>query len=431
VVRNPETEVDPIFKSCRATGEPCLFLSFASPNTIPLDLECPTVPVIAWEFSTIPDGGWDENTRNDWRFVLGKIGRAIALSGHSARVIAEEMGPQFPIAAVPVPIQNRAADAFPAEPVSAGFRIRSQGTILDTATMKLDVNVLAPAAPRPGGDSVGCGGDDQRLMRRGLISGSAFFERIVEIIRGLGGQQPELERGEEGEVKAGEVVQSHVRLSAGGVVYTAVVNPGDRHKNLSDLVTAFCWAFRDIADATLVLKVGDNGLQAFYSTIIPVLYRLSPFQCRVLVLPGFLADDEYDQLIRATTYYVNGSNAEGLCMPLMEFMTCGKPAIAPAHTAMADYIDNDVAFVLRASRQIAAWPDDPRQLYRTMCYRLDWGSLLEAYRQSYRLATTAPGDYREMSKRARARLEGYASSTIVKGQLRDFFSSSLGDATTD
>jgi glycosyltransferase involved in cell wall biosynthesis len=106
----------------------------------------------------------------------------------------------------------------------------------------------------------------------------------------------------------------------------------------------------------------------------------------------------------------------------MEFMSGGKPAIAAAHTAMSDYIDNEVAFVLRVSRQITSWPHDPRQLFRTMSFRLDWESLREAFGQSYRMARTSPDQYREMSKRARERIQGHASPGIIKETLRRFFS---------
>ena len=109
-------------------------------------------------------------------------------------------------------------------------------------------------------------------------------------------------------------------------------------------------------------------------------------------------------------------------MPLMEFMSFGRPAIAPAHTAMTDYVDDGVAFVLRANRQVTTWPDDPRGLFRTMSYRLDWASLFEAYSGSYTLATTRPHEYREMSKRARDRMQQYASPGTVTGQLQHFFS---------
>lgn len=390
VARHPETEVEPIFAGCRARGEVCLFLPFAPAHKIPFNLECPTVPVIAWEFSTIPDAAWDDDPRNDWRFALAKLGRAITLSRHSARVIAEAMGPDFMIGVVPPPLRAPKDETWPAEPVSIGLDFESGGAILDTACMDLDVNVLAPTA-RP------------RKVHSRAIEDCPPSGRNKDAVRRPG--------------------DSQARVDAGGVVYTAVLNPNDRDKNPYDLVTAFCWAFRDIGDATLVLKVCNHGLQSFYNSLLPILYKLSPFKCRVLVLPGFLQDSDYDRLIRATTYYVSASTSEGLCLPLMEFMSCGKPAIAAAHTATSDYIDNDVAFVLRASRQITSWPDDPRQLFRTMSFRLDWESLREAFGQSYGLARTSPDRYREMSKRAQDRIQRSASPEITREKLHDFFSS--------
>lgn len=388
VVQQPETEVDAIFEDCRARGEPCVFLPFAPAGKIPLDLKCPTVPVIAWEFSTFPEAWLDEGSRNEWRVALAKLGRAVALSRYSARVIAEAMDRDFQISAVPPPLPARKIDDPTTEPLSIGREIESGETTLDTAMMNLQADLLAPAT-RPAG----------------VASGA-----IEDSPPATGGQFP-------GFTAARETM---VRLDGGDVIYTAVLNPNDRTKNVSDLVTAFCWAFREIVDATLVLKVGNAGWQSFYSRLIPILHQLSPFKCRICVIPGFLPAIEYEKLIRATTYYVNASSAEAVCLPLMEFMSCGKPAIAPAHTAMSDYIDRDVAFVLRASRQITSWPNDPLEKLCTMSFRLDWESIRQAYRQSYDLARINPAGYRKMSERARERMREYASPASITEQLRRF-----------
>jgi glycosyltransferase involved in cell wall biosynthesis len=402
VVRHPETEVDPIFKACRARGESCLFLPFAPPNKVPLDLECPTVPVIAWGFSTIPDGGWDDDPRNDWRFALAKARGVITLSTYAARTIAEGMGPDFTIGVVPVPIQTQMDDVLPVEPMMGAPDFESGGAGLDTAAMNLRVDLLAPAV-RPGGGLSGAVELDRRTNPR------------------LPGKRPAATNGDDLH-GTGATAKPPAGVNDRSVVYTTVLNQTNPRKNPSDIVTAFCWAFREIENATLVLKIRDVGLQAFYNSLVPILYRLSPFKCRVLVLPRWLPPFEYEKLIRGTTYYVNASTSEGVCMPLMEFMSFGRPAIAPAHTAMTDYVDDSVAFVLRANRQATTWPDDPRGLFRTMSYRLDWASLFEAYSGSYTLATTRPHEYREMSKRARDRMQQHASPGTVTGQLQHFFS---------
>ena len=135
-------------------------------------------------------------------------------------------------------------------------------------------------------------------------------------------------------------------ISVAGVVYSTVLNPADGRKNWVELITAFCWAFKETDNATLVLKMTHHDLEYYRIVLVTLLSRLSPFRCRVVVLHGFLDDAQYQGLIAASTYYVNASTGEGLSLPLMEFLAGGKPAIAPRHTAMADYINDDLGFVL-------------------------------------------------------------------------------------
>ena len=108
LVQRPAEEVDPIFEACAARGEPCLFFAFAPPNAVTLGLKCPTIVVVAWEFSTIPDGGWNlANPREDWRYVFGRLGFAISLSTHTANVVKAAMGGDFPIFAIASPVYDR------------------------------------------------------------------------------------------------------------------------------------------------------------------------------------------------------------------------------------------------------------------------------------------------------------------------------------
>ena len=196
-------------------------------------------------------------------------------------------------------------------------------------------------------------------------------------------------------------------------------SPTDGRKNWFDIVTAFCWAFRETADATLVLKIiqPDRGYEP---TLQHLLKELSPFRCRVVVLHGFLETPDYRSLIAGASYYVNASRGEGLCMPLMEFMSAGTPAIAPRHTAFEDYIDERCAFVLRASIENNVWPEDSRDLSVPTRYRLDWSSLMQAYLESYRVARQDPERYAAMSEQAREAMRGYCGLDVVTGKLHEF-----------
>ena len=128
----------------------------------------------------------------------------------------------------------------------------------------------------------------------------------------------------------------------------------------------------------------------------------------------------YEKLIAATSYYVNTSRCEGLCLPLMEFMACGKPGIAPLHTAMRDYVDEDANFIVNSSREPGIWPHDPRDVFRARRYRLDWWSLVECYQRSYAVAKEDTGKYRAMSDRGIERIRGFCSQQRVVKQLAQF-----------
>src|SRR5471030_77618 len=57
-VTDPAREVDAIYRNAQAHGESCVFLSFSPPHKTAIGLECPTIPVFAWEFNTIPQEMW-------------------------------------------------------------------------------------------------------------------------------------------------------------------------------------------------------------------------------------------------------------------------------------------------------------------------------------------------------------------------------------
>src|SRR5207253_10564958 len=110
-----------------------------------------------------------------------------------------------------------------------------------------------------------------------------------------------------------------------GVVYTSVFNPSDGRKNWEDMLSAFCVSFREVEDATLVLKLTHHDAEEALSDILHHLYKNQPYRCRIVLIYGYLADPDYERLVQATSYVVNTSYGEGQCLPLMEFMSCGKP----------------------------------------------------------------------------------------------------------
>ena len=369
-VSDPWREVDAIYHDAVKRGEDCVFLSFSPPHQTPLDLACPTIPVFAWEFDTIPTETWFGESEQDWRFVLNKLGRAITHSSFAVRTIQATMGADFPVASIPAPVWDRFAAMRPQpcnDPLMRNVRLDIAG--LDSRTR--DLSAYSP---------------QQRLnTARVEASHSA-------------GAPPDVD----------------------GVVYTSIFDPYDNRKNFFDMLGAFCWAFRDTPDATLIVKLSHHDLRYPINVLMSDLYKHTPFQCRVIVLGGFLNDTDYTKLMMATTFALNTSRGEGQCLPLMEYMSYGKPAIAPCHTGMLDYLSSENAFLVRSTAEPASWPHDTRVAIRTLRRRLDFESLLKAYRDSYQVAKEAPDRYAAMAEQARLALQQHCSSSIIVRRLREF-----------
>jgi hypothetical protein len=466
-VANPE-EADAIYDDCLAAGEPCVFLSFAPPQLAPLTLRCPVIPVIAWEFSTMPCEMLDDDPRSDWRHVFAHCGRVITLSEHTADLVRGAMGADFPVFAIPTASFEPFAPLFrPGAPNLGARPVRFAGYVYDSDTdplMRLPPRfphdaapsiippppepapepepeppppvLLPPMLPTPPRRTL-----RQRFsltMHYGLLwyrevvrdilprpiawAGSAAGRLAYRTWRlamplpppPLSAQAPEPIP----EPPPPPPPFPEVNLMLRDVVYTTVLSHRDGRKNWQDMVGGFLWTFRDNPRATLLLKMPE----AAATEILPVLYgimaRFAPLRCRLLLCCGYLTDTDYAGLITASTYYLNTSYGEGLCLPLMEFLSAGKPAIAPFHTAMAEYLTPAIAFLLGSTREHNVWPHDPRDLFTTMRHRLNWWSLVQACEASFAAATNEDGSYEAMAAAASQTMHDFCSLPVVTAKLR-------------
>ncbi|MBD9634220.1 glycosyltransferase [Pseudomonas sp. PDM19] len=459
-----EEEIAPLQARLAEEGKTCVVLVFAPPHKAPIDLPCQTLCVVAWEYDSIPDTAWDDEPRHDWRYVFARHGAVITLSSHTQRAVKAAMGEDFPVLVLPAPLWEQFESQRQTgrrTPVCEPTTLEIRGSIIDTRLLGLSADgliapILEPAAPEATAvepvavEPEAVAPPELTLGRRWLISkhylrlwyreaASDLLPRRVALALGqwraarrlapatveppppLPEARPEAPpESEEHPQAILPATDQLVSTPIEGVVYTSVFNPDDGRKNWEQLVTAFCWAFRDTEDATLVLKITQRDLSVYYVRMLTLLSQLSPFKCRVLVLHGFLEDEQFGRLFSATSFYVNFSRCEGLCLPLMEFLACGKPALAPAHTAMADYVDDSLALVIPAGHEHSVWPQDSRILYRTLRHRPDWGALMRAYQDSYRIARQQPARYETMSQAALARMRSYADTARFQAQLSAF-----------
>ncbi len=431
LVENTEA-VDPLYHKYRKAGQTVFFLSVSPPHQTPLHLQCPTVCLFAWEFYNVPDQPWNDEPRNDWRYALKHMAGAIACSQESAQAVRQALGPDYPVAAIPAPIWNRFQDLHQADasrPIGTTRSFSFSGHAIDSPLLGLSANGLVqhwerhpPAPPRSTPPQT-----TPNAWQRSWKIACAWQQALLRSRQRKRKPEPLGVQPAPSPIGLAPVQDFHFDLD--GVVFCSVFNPSDGRKNWDDIVTAFCWAFRDTQDATLILKMTHHDLESYRIFLLTLLSRLAPFQCRVLVLHGFLDDEKYRELVQVCNFYVNASNGEGLCLPLMEFLSSGKPALAPHHSAMSDYIDENIAVVVESSPELACWSHDPSGLMRTQRHRIHWQSLMEGYRRCYAMARNEPDIYQQMSQRAWEKMRDFSNIQVISQDLATFFSALVPNTT--
>jgi 2-polyprenyl-3-methyl-5-hydroxy-6-metoxy-1,4-benzoquinol methylase/glycosyltransferase involved in cell wall biosynthesis len=381
-VANPEQEADGHYRRARETGEPCLLLTFNPPHYLPRDLQCPAIPVFAWEFDGLPDENWGNNPFNDWRIALAHAGRAVTHSTMVVGAVRDALGDDFPIWSIPAPVFDRAG----AHRGSARGETRASIPLDDAFAIEL-------------------GAIDTSLFH---ATRAADTKRALTLL----------------DYRAALHDGPARHLDLDGVVYTSVFNPSDGRKNWTDMMAAFVVAFRDVSRAILVLKVSHASMVDAVQPMLAHLANLGSFKCRIVLVYGLLSDEGYARLVAATSYAVNTSMGEGQCLPLMEFMSAGRPAIAPMHSAMLDYVNAENAFVVPTTIRPGHWPHDER--HATRCYKhvVRFEGLVEQFRASYRLALGDPEGYARMSEAAIAAQEAYCSDRVAMERLQELFAHS-------
>ncbi len=145
-------------------------------------------------------------------------------------------------------------------------------------------------------------------------------------------------------------------LDGGGTVVLTVCNPYDRRKNLANLIEGFLLAAADRDDVVLVVKLATSGLVEKPAGYLYHQLRLlfgrphCLFEEKVVLVGGYLEDDEMEALYAGADFYLCTSVAEGQNLPLLEAMARGVTPVTVANTAMADYIDEAAAVVIPERR---------------------------------------------------------------------------------
>lgn len=436
-VENPLLEVDPIYEQALQEGQSCFFLSFTAPHNTIIDLKCPTIPVFAWEYDTIPNESWDDLETNNWVYVLERLGAAITHSQHSVQVVKRELGEDFPIISCPAPLETKFSltpEQIEAKNPIQQYTVHLSKEVVDskgllvgqlsgeksmTDRMEITHVLLQTWSHKVLEDMIPHG--LYRFIRKTYLLTGTLIARTLRFISAMiNSLRPRKKKQADIPPKLDQRASATTTVS--GIIYTSILNIFDNRKNYVDMLTAFCYALKDKPDATLILKTPIMGSLYFYrEKIMNFLRKLPAFSCRIVVVGQYLDNESYLKLLKATSFYVNTSYGEGQCLPLMEYMAAGVPAIAPTATALADYVDESNAFTLKTCAVPTAWQHDERRAIRTVQHRPDWYALVEAYQASYHMAKHRPEDYKKMSSCAHSTLKDHISPRKAKERLESFF----------
>jgi len=407
-ITRPESRLDyALWRARRQNLEP-IHLSFLPLHMTYITHGAPNIAVPAWEFPDIPNTDFQNNPRNNWLRIADQLS-VIMTHCHITRNAFLRAGVKPPVHLVPVPIPPEYFQVPPWE--------RSQRVVLDCPCYVFpqpeSAREIQPNPWLAASTTSASLKEKARQAYKGYVKPrlpSGVHKSVTLAVRAVRAMRTA--RAEE--VRVPYPVSPTLELS--GVVYSTIFNPYDPRKNFQDMLSAYLLALGDCEDATLVIKLvlcPELAAEALKNMIHYYLGLGLRHRCKLVFINAFLPDELMVELARASTYYLNTSRAEGSCLPLQNYLAGGRPGVAPAHTGMADYLDDDIGFTIACHPEPAGWPHDPEHRFTTTWQRLVWWSLHNQLRNSYEVARKDRALYQAMGLRGRQRLAAFAGAESV------------------
>lgn len=123
------------------------------------------------------------------------------------------------------------------------------------------------------------------------------------------------------------------------------------------LVEAFCKAFNPDENVEMVLYCA-TGFETAFNHIISIMQKYNPL-AKIKLFASSYTPSWMSRYYNRADAFITLSRGEGWCMPFYEALLCGKPAIAPASTAMFEAIPSEfVRFVSVQEIEIQSINDD-------------------------------------------------------------------------
>lgn len=145
----------------------------------------------------------------------------------------------------------------------------------------------------------------------------------------------------------------------------------NKRKNITALLVAYYTAFDHNDNVLLIIKtnLGDNTkeLENFCDSLKRDLRRFKNpnYYPKIAVIPHRLKDEHINSLHCVGDVFVTSSHGEAICLPFVDAIGFGKPAIAPKHSSFLDYaFPGDYDLLVNSTESIAFGVNDsPEGLY--------------------------------------------------------------------
>ncbi|HTU16482.1 MAG TPA: glycosyltransferase [Gemmataceae bacterium] len=386
-------------------------VSFVACQDMVFTSSAPNVIVPAWEFPDVPAEAFDGNPRNNWVATANRCD-LVLVGGQFTVEAFQRAGIRTPIRIVPVPTPEEYFH-LPRWSAENRTRIACPAYVFPHPDVPSHELWDAPEADDPTGSLTEQGA-------RACSLGRAWEDNYELFLPPLFTQAVRFMTTRLGADRWRAYVRNCRRdeLELSGVVYTSIFSPRDGRKNWQDLLSGFLFALHDRDDATLLVKLITRErlmvehVLEFYRTV-GLLHR-----CKVVFITDYLPHEQMLDLVRASSYYLTTTRAEGNCLPLMNYLAAGRPGISPCHTAISDYFGDDIGLTVPWQPEPATWPQDSRARIKTTWARLDWPALVQRLRESYLLARQDRRAYDARAERGQQRMRTRVSVESVWAQLR-------------
>ncbi len=150
-----------------------------------------------------------------------------------------------------------------------------------------------------------------------------------------------------------------------------------RRKNFAALISSYFREFSNLDNVLLIIKTHGPSSKKIEDVINEVKSGLGKFTRKerypkIALITDFLKDSEVNSLHKTGDIFVSTSYGEAICLPFVDAIGFGNPAIAPKHTAFLDYAYEPHLLVDSSETNVMGVGNAPVGLYNS---REKWGSI--------------------------------------------------------